>query len=259
MRKTIRLLIGCALLSLIAASARAQGSAKEDKSEIPLAGSRQLILVTTRDWDAVQGSLQRFERRSAKSPWKPVGAATPVVVGRNGLGWGAGLSAQAGNGPVKKEGDGKAPAGVFKLGPAFGYAPTSEASWLRMPYTPLAETVECVDDVGSRQYNLIVDRNSVKDVDWDSSERMRSVSGYRWGVVVEHNAAPPVAGKGSCIFLHIWQAADKGTAGCTALEQTSLEELMRWLDTKKRPVLAQLPEAEYARLRAAWRLPSAGH
>lgn len=87
---------------------------------------------------------------------------------------------------------------------------------------------------------------------------MRSVGGYRWGVVVEHNAAPPVAGKGSCIFLHIWQAADKGTAGCTAMEQTNLEELMRWLDAKKRPVLAQLPEGEHKRLRAAWRLPPAG-
>ncbi|MBC7931901.1 MAG: hypothetical protein H7Z38_15175 [Rubrivivax sp.] len=258
MRKTILLFVGCALLLLSPAFALAQRPARKDKSETPLAGSRQLILVTTRDWDAPQGSLQRFERKSAKASWKPVGAAIPIVVGRSGLGWGAGLSAPAGDGPVKKEGDGKAPAGIFRLGPAFGYAPSAEASWLRMPYTPLAETIECVDDVASRQYNLIVDRRSVKDVDWNSSERMRSIEGYRWGVVVDHNAEPPVAGKGSCIFLHIWQAADKGTAGCTAMEQTSLEELMRWLDTMKRPMLAQLPEAEYARLRAAWRLPSAG-
>jgi D-alanyl-D-alanine dipeptidase len=255
MHKSILQLVCCFALALAPITITAKDAAM--KGGVPPIKSRQLILVTTRDWDAVQGSLQRFERRSAKAWWKPVGAAIPVVVGRNGLGWGVGLSAPSGDGPVKKEGDGKAPAGIFKLGPAFGYASEADAAWLRMPYTPLAETVECVDDVSSRRYNLIVDRSSVKDVDWNSSERMRSVGVYRWGVVVEHNSAPPIAGKGSCIFLHIWQAADKGTAGCTAMEQNALEELMRWLDAKKRPVLAQLPEAEYARMRGAWRLTPA--
>lgn len=256
MHKSILQLVCCVALALAPITVAAKGAAKKSGAGPPKR-SRQLILVTTRDWDAVQGSLQRFERKSVKAWWKPVGAPIPVVVGRNGLGWGAGLSALLGDGPVKKEGDGKAPAGVFKLGPAFGYAPSAEASWLKVPYTPLVETVECVDDAGSRQYNLIVDRRSVKNVDWNSSERMRSVAGYRWGVVVEHNSAPPVAGKGSCIFLHIWQSADKGTAGCTAMEKSNLEELMRWLDAKKRPALVQLPEAAYERMRGVWRLTPA--
>jgi D-alanyl-D-alanine dipeptidase len=84
---------------------------------------------------------------------------------------------------------------------------------------------------------------------------MRSVEGYRWGLVVEHNADAPVPGRGSCIFLHIWAGPEKGTAGCTAMEQTNLEELLRWLDSKKLPLLVQLPEGEYTRLRTAWRLP----
>jgi D-alanyl-D-alanine dipeptidase len=256
MRRTILLFVGCAFLSLVAASALAQGSARKDKSETPLAGSRQLVLVTTGGWDAMQGSLQRFERRGAKAKWMPVGGKIPVVVGKNGLGWGEGLNARGGEGPLKKEGDGKAPAGIFKLGSAFGYAPAPEASWLKLPYTPLTEGVECVDDVNSRRYNLIVDRSGVADVDWKSSERMREQGeAYRWGVVVEHNASPPVAGRGSCIFLHVWGGPSKGTAGCTAMERQNLEELMRWLDPRKNPVLVQLPEADYARLRAAWRLP----
>jgi D-alanyl-D-alanine dipeptidase len=64
-----------------------------------------------------------------------------------------------------------------------------------------------------------------------------------------------VAGRGSCIFLHIWAGPSKGTAGCTAMPQPRLETLLRWLDAKKRPLLVQLPEAVYARLRDAWRLP----
>src|SRR5437763_1546330 len=168
MRRTILLLIGSVLLSLTSASVVAQGKTRRAKSASPLSRSRQLVLVTTRDWDAVEGTLRRFERKNEKAGWRSVGAAVPVVVGRGGMGWGAGLNAQTGEGPLKKEGDGKAPAGVFRLGSAFGFA--NEAPGLLMPYTPLTPTVECVDDVNSRRYNLIVDRSSVRDVDWKSSE-----------------------------------------------------------------------------------------
>ena len=213
-------------------------------------------MVTTRDWDAVGGTLRRFERRRAAGAWSQAGGDVPVVVGRTGLAWGAGLvPAGAGAGPQKREGDGKAPAGVFRLGPAFGFAARAEARWLRTAYTPLTPSTECVDDAASRHYNRIVDRSALKAADWNSSERMREVEGYRWGLVVEHNAAPPVPGLGSCIFLHVWAAPDKGTAGCTAMERPNLESLRRWLDPAKGPLLVQLPEEEYERLRRAWGLP----
>lgn len=215
-------------------------------------------MVTTRGWDEVPGTLRRFERRGTRGAWAQVGREVPVAVGRNGLGWGVGVveTGGAAEGPTKKEGDGKAPAGVFTLGSAFGFAPFREATWLRVPYIPLTSSVECVDDTASRHYNRIVDRLAAGDFDWNSSERMRSVEGYRWGLVVRHNAAPPVAGRGSCIFLHIWAGAGRGTAGCTALEEERLTELLRWLDPKRLPLLVQLPEGEYARLRTAWRLPA---
>ena len=255
MRKAIRLSLLCALLAC-AAGARAQAG-PAGGTPAPLLRSRQLVVVTTRGWDDVPGVLRRFERKGTKGAWAQVGREAPAAVGRNGLGWGVGLiDVGAPAGPSKKEGDGKAPAGVFALGTAFGFAPRAEVSWLRPPYTPLTDAVECVDDPASSNYNLIVDRGRVKAVDWNSSERMRSIEGYRWGLVVRHNAAPPVAGRGSCIFLHVWAGPGRGTAGCTALEETSLTELLRWLDPKKRPLLVQLPESEYARLRNAWRLPA---
>jgi D-alanyl-D-alanine dipeptidase len=248
------LLLLLALACVPVRAQRQQQVAARTGAALP-ARSRQLILVTTRDWTAVRGTLRRFERKVAGGAWMPVGASIPVVVGRGGLGWGEGLTARVAGEPSKKEGDGKAPAGVFRLGTAFGFATRGEASWLRLPYTPLTPAVECVDDTASRHYNLIVDRDAVKTVDWNSSERMRSVEGYRWGLVVEHNASAPVPGLGSCIFLHVWAGPEKGTAGCTAMRQENLEGLLRWLDSKKGPLLVQLPAAEYARLRAAWRLP----
>ncbi|MDT7688993.1 MAG: hypothetical protein QOE46_1752 [Acidobacteriota bacterium] len=254
MRNKLLLIIVCLLLTCSAA--RAQAVATVKGSTAPLRRARQLIVVTTRDWDSVQGTLRRFERKSTRGVWRQVGAEFPIVVGRGGLGWGDGLTEEArGDGPLKKEGDGRAPAGVFTLGTAFGFASARAADWLRLSYTSLAPTTECVDDVASRHYNTIVDRGTVGVVDWNSSERMRSVEGYRWGLVVEHNAAPPVAGRGSCIFMHIWAGPEKGTAGCTAMEKPNLEGLLRWLDTRKRPLLVQLPRAEYARLRTTWQLP----
>lgn len=252
MRKRTLLALACALLTC--SDARAQ--TPSGKTPAPLGRARQLVVVTTRDWDAVGGILRRFERRSTRGSWAQVGEGIPIVVGRAGLGWDTGLvAAGATTRPHKREGDGKAPAGVFRLGSAFGFAPKREAAWLRVPYLPLTPSVECVDDVASIFYNMTVDRDVVSRVDWHSSERMREIEGYRWGLFVLYNAAPPVAGRGSCIFMHVWAAPEKGTAGCTAMEQTNLEALLRWLDPSKTPLLVQLPEGEYARLRGRWRLP----
>jgi D-alanyl-D-alanine dipeptidase len=248
MRRTILI-----RLAFILAIAAAHVASAEAKLRSPLAGSRQLILVTTPEWSSVRGTLRRFERRGAK--WTQVGEAFDIVVGRSGLGWGAGIVETKGEGPSKREGDGRAPAGVFRLTRAFGFASAGEATWLRVPYTPLTPGVECVDDTASAQYNRVVDRSGVRAIDWNSSERMREVEGYRWGVVVAHNARA-VPGGGSCIFLHIWAGPERGTAGCTAMEQPNLEALIRWLDSRKRPLLVQLPRSEYARLGPVWKLPA---
>src|SRR5688500_220741 len=81
----------------------------------------QMIAVTTADWNAATGELHRYERESAQAPWREVGSASSVTVGRAGSAWGIGLHPVQSDGPQKREGDGRAPAGVFSLGTAFGY------------------------------------------------------------------------------------------------------------------------------------------
>jgi D-alanyl-D-alanine dipeptidase len=222
--------------------------------------STQMLVVTTADWDAVAGTLQRYERANAHKKWRKAGFPFPVVVAKKGLGWGTGVAAASDFGmrgpgdPVKHEGDAKAPAGLFRLSTAFGYAGEPMAGW-KMPYVSLTPTVECVDDASSKYYNRVVDRATVSP-DWNSSEHMLYTNGqYRWGLVVDHNAEPVVPGAGSCIFMHIWLGTGEGTVGCTAMAQENLEALMGWLDPAKKPLLLQLPRAQYKAVKRKWKLP----
>src|SRR5204863_116593 len=86
----------------------------------------------------------------------------------------------------------------------------------------------------------------VTTVDWNSSEKMRSIDLYRLGVIVSYNMSQTVPGNGSCIFLHIWRGPGQGTAGCTAMLQEKLEEIINWLNSKvPNALLIQLPQPEY--------------
>ena len=233
------------------------GHASEPK---PLHSSTQLLVVTTADWNDVQGTLQRYERSRSGGKWKPIGTAIPVVVGKNGLGWGSGIDLtdvgdlRLPGDPVKREGDGKAPAGIFQLGSAFGYASQEQPGW-RMPYISLTPSVECVDDPSSKSYNRVLDGSTVPR-DWNSSEHMRREDElYRWGIVVDHNSDPPRAGEGSCIFLHIWRGPGQGTVGCTAMPREQLESLLAWLDPARKPLLVQAPASQYKQLKQRLHLP----
>lgn len=222
--------------------------------------STQILVVTTQDWNGVEGTLQVYERLQEHKKWKTAGDTISVVVGKKGLGWGAGVAGvhEAGRrgagGPIKHEGDGKSPAGIFRLSTAFGYAAQEQPGW-KMPYVSLSPSVGCVDDVRSKFYTRVLDRASVVP-DWNSSEQMLRPDGeYRWGVVVDHNTDPVTAGAGSCIFLHIWLGPGVGTTGCTAMAQGELEGVIARLDPAKRPLLVQLPRTEYKKLRRHWKLP----
>ncbi len=245
----IALLAGLAMIPLAtpaAAQHRAGGA--------PL----QAVVSLTAGWDSTGAVLQRYERAGARAPWRAVGAPVRAAVGRTGLAWGRGLRAGHGPGPVKREGDGKAPAGIFRLGPAFGYAPADAVPWIRLPYVESRPGVKCVDDARSVFYNRLVDQDTIPAPDWSSHEEMRLSTGvYRLGIWVSHNDAPPAPGGGSCIFMHVWQGPGVPTVGCTAMDAADIEALLRWLDPAAHPVLVQAPRAAYEPLRRSLRLPTA--
>jgi L,D-peptidoglycan transpeptidase YkuD (ErfK/YbiS/YcfS/YnhG family) len=250
---TMRLRVFAWLCPVILLSASAQ--AQPDAAGLQfLVQPRQMLVVVSKDWQAVDGRLQRFE--SNDRVWQAVGPPIRVVVGRNGMAWGSGMHPMPQPGPKKKEGDGKSPAGVFGLSYAFGSEPPGKVPGIKMPYLQCTGSLECVDDPKSSHYNQIIERSSVAKPDWNSSEKMLMTNGqYRLGIVIEHNTLPPKPGDGSCVFLHIWLGPGIGTSGCTAMSDGGIEALLGWIDARANPILVQLPQAEYLRLQKAWRLP----
>jgi D-alanyl-D-alanine dipeptidase len=224
--------------------------------DLLLSDALQAVVVTTPDWNAFQGAARLFERADAKSGWTAKGAAFPVVIGKNGLAWSEEFAYLLSEKPqiFKREGDGKAPAGVFDLTTAFGAS--AKPDYVKLPYTKLLESTECVDDADSASYNRIADRYKIGNFDWKSSEKMLEIGAeYDLGVFVAHNSNPTKKGNGSCIFLHIWKDELSGTAGCTAMKRENIEQILSWLDSEKNPVLIQFTSAEYEKLKTAWKLP----
>ena len=245
------------LLSLTLAACAHRATLPADDAQ-HWAKAQQLVLVTSADWDATTGELRRYEREG--DGWAPVGEAMPVTLGRNGSGWGLGLNPQRGDGPVKREGDGKAPAGVFAIGTAFGYADHVETG---LHYQAMTRNDWCIDVPASNFYNRIIDRSTVKAPYLDqSSEPMRrdlhadGDQRYREGFVIEHNQGGAAREGGSCIFAHLWKAPGEPTAGCTAMAADSMDALLGWLDARRKPVFVLLPKAQYAALRKDWKLPA---
>ena len=201
-------------------------------AQIP--NTKQLIVVTTKNWSVPSGMLQRYEKEG--SIWHKVGQKIAVKLGRNGLGWGIGLHTIPKDAKIiKKEGDGKSPAGIFELKQAFGYFPFV----VNYPYEVYRPTDHCVDDVHSKFYNKIVDSTKIE-VDYKSKEHMRFPKNYyKYGIVVNHNhidEAGAVKGAGSCIFIHIKSVP---TAGCTVMHEEKIKEIIAWLKAERHPLLVQ--------------------
>ena len=177
----------------------------------------------------------------------------PVNLGKKGLAWGRGLQSVK-PGLQKKEGDQKSPAGIFRFGPAFGYAAANDIPPLKVPYIQVTENQICVEDEHSRFYNQIVDETRVPK-DWKNRESMlRKDEQYKWGIFVNQNLPPRDEG-GSCIFFHLWRAPGSGTLGCTAMTEEHILTLLQWLDPAQKPLLIQMTAEAYRDYRQKFLLP----
>ncbi len=149
-----------------------------------------------------------------------------VVYSAGRLSWpGGGALAACGRGGVrldKREGDGASPLGRFALLRCFyrpdRIAPPSTA----LPIAALRPNDGWVDDPADRQYNRLVSLPYPA-----HHERMWRPDGlYDLVVVIGYNTDPPVADRGSAIFLHVARPDFAPTEGCIAVARDVLAGLL---------------------------------
>src|SRR5690349_18564827 len=140
----MRVAVALCLAGTLATASSSHGSVETEAQPVsPIPKEcRQLLVVRSRSWRTPTATLERYERGDNPS-WKLVAEATPVNIGRNGMGWGRGLHPDGQTGPVKREGDGRAPAGVFPLALAFGAAEELPAEAKGFPYLHTLPTTYC--------------------------------------------------------------------------------------------------------------------
>lgn len=215
---------------------------------------KQLIVSVAPDWDASTGQLQCFERSG--DGWKAATGVWPVLYGKSGLVWGSGVLGTSEPGAHKQERDGRAPAGVFRIGTIYTYD-SALPDGAKYPFHTVGPGDAWIDDVKRPDYNRHVTVDPKNPPPWFEKQKMRHGDfAYRWLVEIRHNADPPVPGHGSAIFFHIRRGVSRPSAGCTTMAEENLVKLIRYLRADKKPAYALLPRSEYEKKWKAWGLPS---
>ena len=198
----------------------------------------QVIVVEATRWSATAGTLTAYERDG--DSWRTVQPTIRAQLGYGGLV----------RGDRRRQGTGTTPTGVYEILSGFGRKAN--------PGTSLAYITVDRDDVWPydprrpRTYNVFQDAPA----NW---RRYGNYVEYLWNMGMQYNyvavldynlptgpittnargihrsATPPNTARGGGIFLHV----DNGnkTAGCIAVEEPVMRNLMRWLDPAKDPVM----------------------
>ena len=180
--------------------------------------SSQLIIVTNQQAAAVNADLYQIEKRDGKAV---VIDSFPVNIGKNGF-------AAPGE---KTEGDNKSPAGVFTLWYAFGYPAQVETG---LPYMQLRDAHYWISDPNHPEYNRLV---TGKTYARGAEKMLRDDQLYKYGIVISYNINPVIPGRGSGIFMHIRKDESTGTAGCVAMDEEKILQVLHWLDSANNPMI----------------------
>lgn len=216
---------------------------------------RQCLVGIAAGWDSSEVVLRLFEKSGAN--WQQVGGEWKGRLGKSGLVWGLGLNPVPEGAVIKREGDWRTPAGVFKIGGAWGYAVDIQRH-TNMPYTRITSRDLWVEDSSSPLYNQHVRLKTEPATEWEKKQQMKQDDpAHSLKLFIAHNVPPGIRpGAGSSIFFHIWRGGGtKATAGCTTMSEQNLRSLIAAIDPSKNPVYVILPAGEYSRVRQAWKLP----
>lgn len=226
------------------------------------ADTQQIIIGIAPDNNTSQATLSIHEK--SNSSWRQVGDAWRGRLGRNGLAWGIGLHPANLEGLKKIEGDGRSPAGIYRIGSdagfVFGYSPTIK-KLPSLPYKKITTRDLWVEDPNSPLYNRHILLTRDPQSTWEKDAQMRQNDhAHSLKLFIAHNQATSkqraIPNAGSSIFFHIWRdAGNKPTAGCTTMDEVKLKEMISKIDPSKKPIYILLSSADYKKYKASWKLP----
>jgi L,D-peptidoglycan transpeptidase YkuD (ErfK/YbiS/YcfS/YnhG family) len=200
--------------------------------------SKQVVLVTAKSWNATTGTVRTFEKKN--QTWTATQSSTQANLGYGGL--------VSGN--KRKQGTGKTPTGTYAIKWAFGIKPDPGASlkytkvdsddaWTYNPRVPSTYNIFQTSNKKWLSYGNYVERlttygkqyNYVAVLDFNLPEG--KITQGANGINRTDESANTARGGG--IFLHV--SNGKNTAGCIAVPQKFMKNVLRWLDPKKNPVI----------------------
>lgn len=204
-----------------------------------VASAGQVIVVTAASSSTSYATLRAYER-DGKGGWAQVIGATPARLGWSGLA----LAAD------RRQGTGKTPAGTFGFVSAFGRKADPGTSlrytqidrndaWTYNPRYPSTYNIfQSVDRSWSNyggyvehlwSYGSQYDYVSVLDYNLPEGPITTGPNGVR------RTSNPANTSAGGGIFLHVTNG--KVTAGCIAIPETTMRDVLRWLEPGRKPVI----------------------
>lgn len=130
----------------------------------------------------------------------------------------------------KQEGDGATPIGDFPIRLVYYRPDRVQGLTSALPLIAMQPETGWCDDPKTSYYN-----REIREPFEGSHETLwRADNVYDIVAVIGYNDAPIVKGKGSAIFMHIARAGYTPTAGCIALAENDLKEIIKGLSASAR-------------------------
>ena len=188
---------------------------------VTVGNASQLITVTASSPSATSGTLRAWQK-SANGSWRVVYGPVKAWVGSSGIG-------------KASESSSRTPLGTFTLTEAFGRLDDPGTA---LPYHKTGPNDWWVSDMRAASYNTMQTCAKTScPFNTQVSEHLQSITPYyNYAVVMDVNRSPVVPGAGSAFFLHV--SVGKPTAGCVAIDSSTLVSIMRWLDPAQHPRIA---------------------
>lgn len=134
----------------------------------------------------------------------------------------------------KREGDGAAPTGRFAIERIFYRPDRVRRPRSAPPVQPIRRGYGWSDDPCDPAYNTMIR------TPWPHSHEAmwRADRLYDLVAVLDINRRPAQPGRGSALFLHVWRAPRRKTAGCVAFRRADLEMILAGWRSTSRVVLS---------------------